>query len=409
MENRTALFARPASAYYLILGSLSILSALGLVMVLSASSVKALSESGNSFAIVIRQALFLVISAFLAWLAMNLKESLWLPQARLAIFVAAIFLVLPQVPGLGKEVGGNRNWIAIGSFSIQPSEFAKLGLIIWCAYRLRIHDKRMLERGRSNPLPLVAPGIGIVLALVMWGDDLGTAAVIAGIVGGILFIAGMQARYFATLSALGIVGFAAFILTSPNRLGRFSAFWDPFSEENYKNEGWQQAHSILGLASGGPLGTGLGSSKQKWGNLPEAHTDFIFSVIGEELGLLGTLTVLILYAILILGIFRTLTVLILYAILILGIFRVALRARNNFDRYVTGGIGCWIAVQVIMNIGTVISVMPVVGVTLPFISYGGSSLIATFIAIGYVLGVLRRDPEIAAELKARKVARSARG
>lgn len=392
MENRTALFARPASAYYLILGSLSILSALGLVMVLSASSVKALSESGNSFAIVIRQALFLVISAFLAWLAMNLKESLWLPQARLAIFVAAIFLVLPQVPGLGKEVGGNRNWIAIGSFSIQPSEFAKLGLIIWCAYRLRIHDKRMLERGTSNPLPLVAPGIGIVLALVMWGDDLGTAAVIAGIVGGILFIAGMQARYFATLSALGIVGFAAFILTSPNRLGRFSAFWDPFSEENYKNEGWQQAHSILGLASGGPLGTGLGSSKQKWGNLPEAHTDFIFSVIGEELGLLGTLTVLI-----------------LYAILILGIFRVALRARNNFDRYVTGGIGCWIAVQVMMNIGTVISVMPVVGVTLPFISYGGSSLIATFIAIGYVLGVLRRDPEIAAELKARKVARSARG
>ncbi|MFM7624009.1 MAG: putative lipid II flippase FtsW [Actinomycetota bacterium] len=392
MENRTALFARPASAYYLILGSLSILSTLGLVMVLSASSVKSLSESGNSFAIVIRQALFLVISAFLAWLAMNLKESLWLPQARFAIFVAAIFLVLPQVPGLGKEVGGNRNWIAIGSFSIQPSEFAKLGLILWCAYRLRIHDKRMLERGTSNPLPLVAPGIGIVLALVMWGDDLGTAAVIAGIVGGILFIAGMQARYFATLSALGIVGFAAFILTSPNRLGRFSAFWDPFSEENYKNEGWQQAHSILGLASGGPLGTGLGSSKQKWGNLPEAHTDFIFSVIGEELGLLGTLTVLV-----------------LYAILILGIFRVALRARNNFDRYVTGGIGCWIAVQVIMNIGTVISVMPVVGVTLPFISYGGSSLLATFIAIGYVLGVLRRDPEIAAELKARKVARSARG
>jgi cell division protein FtsW len=136
----------------------------------------------------------------------------------------------------------------------------------------------------------------------------------------------------------------------------------------------------------------LGSSKQKWGNLPEAHTDFIFAVIGEELGLLGTLAVLV-----------------LYAILILGIFRVALRARNSFDRYVTAGIGCWIAVQVIMNIGTVISVMPVVGVTLPFISYGGSSLLATFIAIGYVLGVLRRDPEIAEELRARRTAKSARG
>ena len=392
MQSNKALFSRPTSAYYLILGSTLILSALGLVMVLSASSVKALNESGNSFAIVLRQALFLTLSVVLAWLGMNLKESLWLPQAKIAIFLATIFLILPQIPGLGKEVGGNRNWIAIGSFSLQPSEFAKLALILWCAYRLRIHDKRILERGVSNPLPLVAPGIAIVLALVMLGDDLGTAAVIAGIVGGILFIAGMQARYFATLLAFGIVTFAAFVLTSPNRLSRFSAFWDPFSEENYKSAGWQQAHSILGLASGGPLGTGLGSSKQKWGNLPEAHTDFIFSVIGEELGLLGTLTVLI-----------------LYALLILAIFRVALRAKNSFDRYVTAGIGCWIAVQVIMNIGTVLSVMPVVGVTLPFISYGGSSLLATFIAIGFVLGVLRRDPEIASELKARKVARSARG
>lgn len=392
MASKTSLFSRPASAYFLILGSVSILSALGIVMVLSASSVKALNESGNSFAIVFRQALFLALSVLVTWLAINLKESLWKPIARFALVFAAIFLALPQVPGLGKTVGGNTNWIQVGSLSIQPSEFAKLGLILWCAMRLRIHDQKMAERGNNNPLPLVLPGIAIVLALVMWGDDLGTAAVIAGIVGGMLFIAGMQARVFATLAALGIVAIAGFVVTSPNRLSRFSAFWDPFSEENYKSAGWQQAHSIMGLASGGPLGTGLGSSKQKWGNLPEAHTDFIFSVIGEELGLLGTLTVLV-----------------LYAILILGIFRVALRARNNFDRYVTAGIGCWIAVQVIMNIGTVISVMPVVGVTLPFISYGGSSLLATFAAIGYVLGVLRRDPEIAQELKSRRIAKSARG
>lgn len=392
MASKTSLFSKPASAYFLILGSVSILSALGIVMVLSASSVKALNESGNSFAIVFRQAIFFTLSILVTWLAMHLKESLWKPQARLALIFSAIFLTLPQVPGLGKTVGGNTNWIQIGSFSIQPSEFAKFGLILWCALRLRIHDQRISENRTSNPLPLVAPGIGIVLALVMWGNDLGTAAVIAGIVGGMLFIAGMQARFFATLFALGIVAVAGFVMTSPNRLSRFSAFWDPFSEENYKSSGWQQAHSIMGLASGGPLGTGLGSSKQKWGNLPEAHTDFIFAVIGEELGLLGTLAVLI-----------------LYAILILGIFRVALRARNNFDRYVTAGIGCWIAVQVIMNIGTVISVMPVVGVTLPFISYGGSSLLATFVAIGFVLGVLRRDPEIAEELRARRTTKSARG
>lgn len=148
----------------------------------------------------------------------------------------------------------------------------------------------------------------------------------------------------------------------------------------------------MGLASGGVLGTGLGSSKQKWGNLPEAHTDFIFSVIGEELGLLGTLAVLA-----------------LFAILILAIFRVALRAPHSFERYATAGVGCWFAIQVLLNIGTVISVMPVVGVTLPFISYGGSSLLASFIAIGYVLGVLRRDPDIAAEIKEKKAARAARG
>lgn len=392
MPSRNSLFARPTSAYFLILGSVSILSALGLVMVLSASSVKALNESGNSFAIVIRQAIFLTLSIALAWLAMHLKERLWMVQARVALAISAIFLILPQVSGLGKTVGGNTNWIAIGSLTIQPSEFAKFGLILWCAMRLLIHRQRLEETGTSNPLPLILPGFMLVIALILWGRDLGTAAVVAGIVGGMLFIVGMPMRYFATLMAFGILFLSLLVVTNSNRINRFSAFWDPFSEANYKSAGWQQAHSIMGLASGGPLGTGLGSSKQKWGNLPEAHTDFIFSVIGEELGLLGTLTVLI-----------------LYAILILAIFRVALRATNSFDRYVTSGIGCWIAIQVLMNIGTVISVMPVVGVTLPFISYGGSSLLATFVAIGYVLGVLRRDPEIAEELKARKAAKSARG
>jgi cell division protein FtsW len=238
----------------------------------------------------------------------------------------------------------------------------------------------------------VVPGIALVMALILLGRDLGTAVVVAGIVGGTLFIAGIPLRIFGILG-LGIgTAFAILIFTSSNRMNRFSAFFDPFAEENYKGVGWQQAHSIMGLASGGPLGTGLGSSKQKWGNLPEAHTDFIFSVIGEEFGLLGTLAVLT-----------------LFGLLILGIFRVALRADNSFERYACAGIGCWFAVQVILNIGTVISVIPVVGVTLPFISYGGSSLLATFIAIGFVLGVLRRDPAIAAEIRERKAVRSARG
>lgn len=392
MNKSKPLFATPASAYYLILGSVIALSSLGLVMVLSASSVKSLRESGNSFSYVLRQALFLILAAGLAWVAMKLRYELWKPIAQVSLVLSCALLVLPQIGGIGKTVGGNTNWIGIGSFTLQPSEFAKLGLILWCALRLRIHDQKASEGIASNPATLIIPGFMLVMALILLGRDLGTAVLVTGIVAGILFISGLALKVFGLLAIGAGALFAALILPSANRMNRFSAFFDPFAEENYQGVGWQQAHSIMGLASGGAVGTGLGSSKQKWGSLPEVHTDFIFSVIGEELGLLGTLATL--------G---------LFGILILGIFKVAINAQNSFDRYVCAGIGCWISVQVLLNIGTVISVIPVVGVTLPLISYGGSSLIATFIALGYVLGVLRRDPQIASEIRQRKAARTARG
>ncbi len=392
MNKSKPLFATPASAYYLILGSVIALSSLGLVMVLSASSVKSLRESGNSFSFVLRQALFLISAAGLAWVAMKLRYELWKPIAQVSLVLSCALLVLPQIGGIGKTVGGNTNWIGIGSFTLQPSEFAKLGLILWCALRLRIHDQKASEGIASNPATLIIPGFMLVMALILLGRDLGTAVLVTGIVAGILFISGLALKVFGLLAIGAGALFAALILPSANRMNRFSAFFDPFAEENYQGVGWQQAHSIMGLASGGAVGTGLGSSKQKWGSLPEVHTDFIFAVIGEELGLLGTLATL--------G---------LFGILILGIFKVAINAQNSFDRYVCSGIGCWISVQVLLNIGTVISVIPVVGVTLPLISYGGSSLIATFIALGYVLGVLRRDPQIASEIRQRKAARTARG
>ncbi len=392
MNKSKPLFATPASAYYLILGSVIALSSLGLVMVLSASSVKSLRESGNSFSFVLRQALFLISAAGLAWVAMKLRYELWKPIAQVSLVLSCALLVLPQIGGIGKTVGGNTNWIGIGSFTLQPSEFAKLGLILWCALRLRIHDQKASEGIASNPATLIIPGFMLVMALILLGRDLGTAVLVTGIVAGILFISGLALKVFGLLAMGAGALFAALILPSANRMNRFSAFFDPFAEENYQGVGWQQAHSIMGLASGGAVGTGLGSSKQKWGSLPEVHTDFIFAVIGEELGLLGTLATL--------G---------LFGILILGIFKVAINAQNSFDRYVCAGIGCWISVQVLLNIGTVISVIPVVGVTLPLISYGGSSLIATFIALGYVLGVLRRDPQIASEIRQRKAARTARG
>ena len=392
MNKSKPLFATPASAYYLILGSVVALSSLGLVMVLSASSVKSLRESGNSFSFVLRQALFLILAAGLAWVAMKLRYELWKPIAQVSLLVSCALLVLPQIGGIGKTVGGNTNWIGFGSFTLQPSEFAKLGLILWCALRLRIHDERASQGIASNPATLIVPGFMLIMALILLGKDLGTAVLVTGIVAGILFISGLAFKVFGLLAVGAGLLFAALILPNANRMNRFSAFFDPFAEENYQGVGWQQAHSIMGLASGGAVGTGLGSSKQKWGSLPEVHTDFIFAVIGEELGLLGTLATL--------G---------LFGILILGIFKVAINAQNSFDRYVCAGIGCWISVQVLLNVGTVISLIPVVGVTLPLISYGGSSLIATFIALGYVLGVLRRDPQIASEIRQRKAARTARG
>ena len=384
MSNRSgttkSLFSTPASAYYLILGTVSILSVFGVVMVLSASSVRAMNESGNSFAIAIRQVVYLGISIFLAWLAMNLKERLWVPQARLALIASIFFLLLPQVPGIGRSVGGNTNWIGFGGFSLQPSEFAKFAMILWCALMMRNLQESV------NPLPKLLPGMAIVMALILVGKDLGTALVVGGIFLSVLFVAGISIKRILLLSSVLIIGAIILIASNQTRLNRFAAFSNPFSEENYKSAGWQQAHSIMGLASGGAFGTGLGSGKQKWGSLPEAHTDFIFSVIGEELGLLGALAVLS-----------------LYALLILAIFRVAIRANKPFDKYVLVGIGSWIAIQVVMNIGSVISLMPVVGVTLPLISYGGSSLISTFLAIGYVLGVMKRDPAIIEEIRNRKV------
>ena len=377
---KKSLFSTPASAYYLILGTVSILSVFGVVMVLSASSVRAMNESGNSFAIAIRQVVYLGISIFLAWLAMNLKERLWVPQARLALIASIFFLLLPQVPGIGRSVGGNTNWIGFGGFSLQPSEFAKFAMILWCALMMRNLQESV------NPLPKLLPGMAIVMALILVGKDLGTALVVGGIFLSVLFVAGISIKRILLLSSVLIIGAIILIASNQTRLNRFAAFSNPFSEENYKSAGWQQAHSIMGLASGGAFGTGLGSGKQKWGSLPEAHTDFIFSVIGEELGLLGTLAVLS-----------------LYALLILTIFKVAIRANKPFDKYVLVGIGSWIAIQVVMNIGSVISLMPVVGVTLPLISYGGSSLISTFLAIGYVLGVMKRDPAIIEEIRNRKV------
>ncbi len=374
---KKSFFSKLESAYLTIIGTVGLLSALGLVVVLSSSSVRAIAESGYALAIVWKQFLFFMIAIFCSFLAMKLPPARWMKLARYCLLASCVFLILPQLPGIGKTVKGNTNWIGIAGFTIQPSEFAKIGLILWCAYRLRIHDSKLENGQKSEPFGLLVYGFILIEALILIGQDLGTAVIVMAIFVGILFIAGTPIKIFTFAGAGALAVIVLLIFTQQNRMRRFTAFFDPFSIEHYKFAGWQPAHSLMGLASGGLFGVGLGASRQKWGGLAEAHTDFIFAIIGEEMGLLGTLTVLL-----------------LFGLLITSIFKVALKAENSFERYVCAGIGWWLGVQVIVNVGVVISVIPVVGVTLPFISYGGSSLVAAFIGIGFVLGVARRNPEV---------------
>jgi cell division protein FtsW len=376
---RTRFLNSPVNHFYMMIISTAVLVILGLIMVFSASSIHAIDTKGYAFAVVLRQFIFLAFGLpFAIWLA-RLPLQYWSLIARIGLVTSIFLVAIVMIPGVGKEVNGNRNWIDLKVIDIQPGEFTKFLLILWASYMLAKKEKA--QRTRFNVIGLIGPGFLIVIAAIMRGGDLGTVSVIAAIAAGLFFVSGVELRKMGWVTAVGFIGLAAGIVTSDYRRARFLVFLNPFAPEEYKNFGWQPAHSLLGLASGGLFGVGLGGSRQKWGNLAEAHTDFIFSVIGEELGLVGTLAVLI-----------------LIGTLVYSIFRIALRAKDPFSRYVCAGVGCWIGVQAILNIGTAISVLPVVGVTLPLVSYGGSALLTTICALGFVAGVALRDNEVSSAL-----------
>jgi cell division protein FtsW len=371
---------QPFNTFALFAICLTALSILGLVMVFSASTIYSTKVNGNTYGTFLRQLLILLAALPIGWLAAKLRLNLWRIVARYSLIISLVLLALLHIPGFGREVNGNLNWIGYGPVVIQPSEFAKFLMILWAAAMLAQYENAGIVR--ANVLKLITPGYFAVLILVLIGKDLGTAAVIGATMAGLLFVSGIPLRLFGTISAIGMAGISVLILTAPYRAERFLVVLNPFAEGDYKNYGWQPAHSLMGLATGGLVGVGLGASRQKWGYLAEAHTDFIFSVIGEELGLLGTLATILLFT----G-------------LICAIFRIAMRATDPMVRFTCAGIGIWIAVQCVFNIGSAVSLVPVVGVTLPLISYGGSSLIATYIALGFVLGAALRDPEVARGIK----------
>jgi len=355
-----------------VLGATAILLALGLLMVLSASSVNAYLNHRDSYFYVKRQAIFLGAATLGAFLLMKLSPAKLRVLSWFGIALAMILLILTYTP-LGIEVKGNRNWLDVGlpSFRIQPAEFAKLAMIVWGA-DLLARKRRLLDQPKHLLVPYL-PVCSVLILLVVFQGDAGTAVVMAAITAGVFWIVGAPMRVLAGLGLTGMVGVVALFVTSPVRMRRLAAFVDPSAQLNGAND--QANAGMYAIASGGWWGVGLGASRQKWGGLPEAHTDFVFAVIGEELGLFGSLIVLALF--LVLG----------YAGL-----RVASRSDDDFARYAAGGVTVWFIVQALINLAVVLRMLPIAGVPLPLLSYGGSALTANLLAVGVLLSCARREP-----------------
>jgi cell division protein FtsW len=369
------------TSYYVLIGATALLLVVGLVMVLSSSSVESLDESGNPYAVFLDQVKFALIGVPIAFGLARLpvrffKKVAWPMLGAAIVFQSLIFL------GLGCDAGGNTNWVCLpGGITAQPSETIKLALALWLAVVLA-RKQPYLEQWKHVFVPAV-PVAGLAIGAVLLGHDLGTAMVLFVLVAGAMFIAGVPLRMFAAAGVLAAGAVAVLVVFSDNRMGRITS-WLGGDECSASAACYQTLHGSWGLASGGIGGLGLGQSREKWSYLPAAHNDFIFAILGEELGLVGTLVVL--------G---------LFGLLAFAMLRVIRRHPDPFVKIATGGILAWIAGQALVNIAVVIGLAPVIGVPLPLVSAGGSALIMTLAALGVVIAFARDEPGAADALAAR--------
>jgi cell division protein FtsW len=377
--------ARPLATYQLLLGATLLLTALGLVMVFSASSVESYADSGSAWGVGARQLVFATFGIPAMLVVSRLPVRFFRAVAYPTLIVAFVLLVLVLVPGFGVEVNGSRNWLRFGPVQLQPSEFAKFALVVWGADLLARKD-RLLDDSKHLLIPLL-PVAGVMLAMILAGGDLGTSLVLMAIVAALLFFAGARWSLLLTLAAAALGAIALLSLTTGYRMARITSWLDP--ESDPLGAGWQALHGTYALASGGIWGLGLGASREKWGALPEAHTDFILAVVGEELGLVGTLMVLVLFAV------------IAYA----GV-RIAVTTADPFVRLAAAATTTWIVVQAVVNIGAVLGALPITGIPLPLVSYGGTSLVSTLGALGMLMAFARREPSAAAAIAQRRARRT---
>ena len=357
---------------YIIFFVIITLMAIGLIMILSASSIRALADYNDSFHLFKHQLMWALIGLAAMILFMNIDYHIYQKNARLILILTILGLILVLIPGIGKVVGGSRRWIGVGLFRVQPSELAKLGMVIYLSHYFSKKGEKIKSfvDGLLPPLIILA----VIFLLILMEPDLGTAVTIAGTFFLIIFAAGARFKHLGVLVATGIPMIIFFIFSEEYRKERLLSFLDPWSDP--LDTGYHIIQSLLALGSGGIFGVGLGQSKQKFFYLPEPGTDFIFAVLGEELGLIGTFLVLVLFF---LFAWRGL--------------KIATNVPDMFGSMLAVGISSMVIIQAMINIGVVTSSMPITGITLPFISYGGTSLVIMLSAVGILLNISRQAME----------------
>lgn len=372
MRGRTATQTRAPNGQandVILLAIVGVLTVVGLVMVLSASSVQSQREVGSTWSYFARQLLWVGIGVVTLLAMARLDYRRWRRLSVPFLAVCTVLLVLVLVPGLGVRVNGARSWFDLGPMRMQPSELTKLAVLLFCASLLARRSHR-LDEWRLTLLPVCVVAGGIAF-LIMLQPDLGTTIVLGSITFAVLFVAGVPLLRLGGVGAAATAGALVLALGKTYRRNRILAFLDPSKDP--LNTGYQLNQSFMGVASGGWTGVGLGESRAKWGFLPNAHTDFIFAIICEELGLLGAVTVVALF--LAFAVFGT---------------RTALAAPDRFGTLVAAGITAWILTQAFVNVGGVVGLLPITGLTLPFISFGGTSLVITMAATGILVNVARQ-------------------
>ncbi|HKL12674.1 MAG TPA: stage V sporulation protein E [Halanaerobiales bacterium] len=358
------------SADFILLFAVLILLTIGIIMIFSASSIRGEELFNDSYHFLKRQVIFAVVGIIAMLIMMNIDYHIFQKYAKFIILFSILLLVFVLIPGIGKKVGGSRRWLGVFGFGGQPSEVAKLALIIYIA-QFYTRKNSLIKNFKKGILPILIV-TGIIFLLILIEPDLGTATLILAIVFIMLFANGAKIWHLLGLAMVSIPAVFYFIFSEPYRKERFLAFLDPWSDP--LDTGYHIIQSLLALGSGGLFGVGLGNSHQKFLYLPEPGTDFIFAIIGEELGFLATLLVVL-----------------LYLVIAWKGLKISYNTKDRFGSILAMGITVMITGQAILNIAVVTASIPITGITLPFISYGGSSLVLFLFSVGILLNISKNQ------------------